>query len=152
MAMYSRFCLPLCSLLLGFFAWPLCCQGQQEPVQSESVHLVPVRLPLVGSGDKDIKRTVMKLMEQLSNRDERPLVIFEFTNREGRAAEGTEFERALSLARFLTGGALKGVRTIAYLPESVHGHAVLVVLAIVIRPKPGDGADDAPATQAGEEA
>ena len=30
--------------------------------------------------------------------------------------------------------------------------AVLVVLAIVIRPKPGDGADDAPATQAGEEA
>lgn len=129
MVVYPRFCLPACSLLLGFFSWLPLCQGQQEAVPSESVHLVPVRLPLAGSGDKEIKRAVMKLVEQLSSEDERPLVIFEFTSREGRASEGTEFERALSLARFLTGGELQGVRTVAYLPESVRGHAVLAVLA-----------------------
>lgn len=122
-----RLCLPLGCLLLGLATWPPSSPGQDAA--APAVHLVRVLLPLTGSADTDIKRTVMKLVESLEDGNQRPLVIFEFSSRAGRSAESTEFERALSLARFLTGGELQGLRTIAYLPESVHGHAVLVVLA-----------------------
>ena len=123
----ARLCISLCCLLLGLSAWTTVCPGQEDP--AAAVHLVRVLLPLTGTGDMEIKRAARKLTESLDDNDERPLLIFEFSSRPGRAAEGTEFERALSLARFLTGGELQGVRTIAYLPESVRGHAVLAVLA-----------------------
>ena len=119
----------LCCLLLGLTVALPNCPGQDDVAQASEVHLVPVRLPLTGDGDKEIQRAVIKLMEQLGDTEDRPVVIFEFTGRQGRALVGTEFERALSLARFLSGGELKKIRTVAYLPESVRGHAVLIVLA-----------------------
>ena len=43
--------------------------------------------------------------------------------------EGTDFERALSLARYLTSQELAGVKTVAYIPQTIKGHGVLVALA-----------------------
>ena len=47
----------------------------------------------------------------------------------GREGSGSEFERALSLARYLTSEDLRRVRTVAYVPRAAIGHAVLVALA-----------------------
>ena len=42
---------------------------------------------------------------------------------------GSQFERSLALARYLASERLNDVRTVAYLPRSVLGHAVLPVMA-----------------------
>lgn len=42
---------------------------------------------------------------------------------------GSQFERSLALARYLTSERLRTARTVAYLPGRVSGHAVLPVLA-----------------------
>jgi membrane-bound ClpP family serine protease len=55
--------------------------------------------------------------------------VFEFSPAKGTAGEGSSFGDALDMARFLSGDRLSQVRTVAWLPRSVKGHAVLAVLA-----------------------
>lgn len=98
-----------------------------EPVGS----LVKLRLPLTGGDDQALQgvltRTAEKLQRQAApDRDGRPTLILQFDG--DGAAGGSEFERCLSLARFLLRD-MTGVKTIAYLPQTVKGHAVLVALA-----------------------
>jgi membrane-bound serine protease (ClpP class) len=113
------------------FALPLQILAQQENAADKSgiVQLIPIRLPLSNDDDKKIQRAVIRLSQQAEGATERPVAIFEFTGQPGRAAESSEFERALSLARFLSSGDLQGIRTVAFVPETVRGHAVLVVLS-----------------------
>ena len=63
--------------------------------------------------------------------DERPVFVFEFIVPEGTAdaGQGTQFEDAHKLARFLTSDELNGASTVAYVPKALKGHAVLVALA-----------------------
>jgi membrane-bound serine protease (ClpP class) len=66
-------------------------------------------------------------------------VVLQFVPRIGQTSEpvdaskpigrGTEFERSLALARWLVGPTGIRARTIAYLPQSIEGNAVLVALA-----------------------
>jgi membrane-bound ClpP family serine protease len=100
-------------------------------------HLLPVTLPITGSVDQHVKRRIDQLLGELPASDARPLLILEFRSRSGQAEEASEFERCLSLARYLASDRVAAVRTIAYLPNNVKGHAVLAVLAceeIVIAP------------------
>lgn len=67
---------------------------------------------------------------------ERPIVILEFKSAspaghdaEGLVGRGTPFERALSIARWLSGSKGTRFQSVAYLPQSIGGHAVLVALA-----------------------
>ena len=65
------------------------------------------------------------------------------------AAGGTQFEDAHKLARFLLGDDLNAATTVAYVPKSLKGHAVLVALAcdqIVMAPAAtmGDAGGDEP--------
>lgn len=94
-------------------------------------YLLPVRLPLTGDVDTQVKRMVEQVLEQAKEAggDERPVVILEFRGNEPQPGKGSEFERSFSLARFLTSQKLSRVRTVAYLPEGAQGHAVLPVLA-----------------------
>ena len=75
------------------------------------------------------KQIVQRTIDQLPPSEVRPLIVFEFWAPAGSEGAGSEFERSLSLARFLTSPALKRVRTVAYIPRAVTGHAVLPVLA-----------------------
>ena len=63
--------------------------------------------------------------------DERPVFVLEFIVPEGAAdaGQGTQFEDAHKLARFLTSDELNGASTVAYVPKALRGHAVLVALA-----------------------
>jgi membrane-bound ClpP family serine protease len=91
--------------------------------------LVRVPLPIRGSVDLRVKRMIDQLLSELPAEGTRPIVVLEFWPPDDGGGEGSEFERALSLARYLASQRLSGVRTVAYLPRTVKGHAVLVVLA-----------------------
>jgi membrane-bound serine protease (ClpP class) len=106
--------------------------------------LIRVRLPLVGNADAHIKSSIQRAISQLKQSPRpdgrRPILIFELVpaRRQGSYGEGTDFERAVSLARFLTGPELDAVKTVAYIPRTIKGHGVLVALAceeIVMAPE-----------------
>lgn len=97
----------------------------------QRAYLIPVPLPIAGDVDDRVQRMIGQVLEQASTLapDQRPVLILEFRGKQGQAGRGSQFERSLALARYLTGRDLSRVRTVAYVPESVEGHAVLPVIA-----------------------
>lgn len=105
-----------------------------EPASAPAVglrrgYLVPVLLPITGDEDTRLKRTIDKLLSELPVEGARPVLVLEFRTRVGQAGEASQFERSLSLARYLAGPRLSRVKTVAYMPADVRGHAVLVAMA-----------------------
>jgi membrane-bound serine protease (ClpP class) len=106
--------------------------------------LIRIRLPLTGNADSHIKSSIDRALDQLTRlpaREGRRLVlILELVpaRRQGSYGEGTDFERALSVARHLTSQQLAPVKTVAYIPRTIKGHGVLIALAceeIVMSPE-----------------
>ena len=102
-------------------------KDQAKP--SPAVFLVSVPLPLVGTADERFMATVDKWLESVASSPVRPILVLEFRMPKDRASSATRFERAVGLARYLTGPKFRRVRTVAFLPTSIEGHAVLPVLA-----------------------
>ncbi len=101
---------------------------------------VDVPLPLVGDRDVQVRRQVEQIAEAHSTDAPRPVVVLRFTSQpiatisgapsdEALTTRGSQFERCLALARFLTSPEAGRVRLVAYVPKTVEGHAVLPVLA-----------------------
>jgi membrane-bound ClpP family serine protease len=92
--------------------------------------VVPVRLPITGTRDTEVEAAVVRQLDRLrSNPTERGLLVLRFVTADGEAAGGSDFGRALGLARFLADERLARVKTVAWLPDGASGHAVLVALA-----------------------
>ncbi|MFM9065145.1 MAG: SDH family Clp fold serine proteinase, partial [Pirellula sp.] len=130
-------------------------QAQQEPPADQAIAKVPelkgaslVRIPLPLSGDVDSK--IIASLESISMRsggNERPVVIIEFVQAtsspdaaaDGRALEqagepksmgqGSSFEKALTISRWLSGPKGNRVKSVGYISSNLRGHAVLVALA-----------------------
>lgn len=109
-------------------------EAVQEPNKVAS--LIKVPLPLSAQGEARVLASLESLASNVAGAD-RPVVVLEFVNAnstpEGEAeaaplGSGTPFERALSLARMLSGPRGNRLRSIAYLPDSLRGHAVLIAL------------------------
>lgn len=113
-----------------------------EPVRSANqagpetrlATLVPVEFPLTASNETRLLETLERIGNRSSGTD-RPLVVLEFlsgrssnNNEDNAIGRGTSFERALGLARWLSGPKGSRIRSVAYLPNSISGHAVLVAL------------------------
>lgn len=101
------------------------------------VRLISVPLPITGSVDTNVMQNVDRIVSELKPDGPRPVIVFEFKTTTGQTGEGSQFERAWSLARFLTSEKLSRVRTVAFVPNTLKGHAVLVALAceeLVIAP------------------
>jgi len=107
-------------------------------------HLIRVPLPITGEVDSRIKRAIRRAIENKPKDGSQPILILEFwpTQTKGEDVEqndgagkgenqgkGSDFSRCLNLARYLTSDQLGNVRTVAYIPRTVQGHAVLVALA-----------------------
>jgi len=108
-----------------------------------TAHLIPVPLPIKGSVDDRIKQTTNRLLEALKESDERPVFIFEFRTGANESGASSEFERSLSLARYLASDRLNAVQTVAYIPRTIEGHSVLAALAceqIIMHPDAEIGA------------
>jgi len=92
--------------------------------------VVPVRLPIVGTRDTQVEAAVVRASERLRGEGgQRGVLVLRFEAVGDEPAAASDFGRALSLARFLASDRLAGVKTVAWLPEGVAGHAVLPALA-----------------------
>lgn len=128
----------LAAALLGPLAWGVVARAQEAaPAPDEAapprreVALVRITLPLTGAADaiakSRLQRAVDRLLAEPAEENRRPLLVIELES-EPDGGE-SEFERALSLARFLVDDEMARVKTLAYLPDTVEGHAVLIALA-----------------------
>jgi membrane-bound serine protease (ClpP class) len=90
-----------------------------------------VPLPITDAVEKSVTRRVEQAIGRLPQNGPRPVFVFEFRPPAGTAGEGSSFGDALDLARFLSGDRVSQakVKTVAWLPRSIKGHAVLPVLA-----------------------
>ena len=113
--------------------------------------VVPVRLPLTGTRDTQVEAAVLRRLGQLRDQaPQRGTLVLRFDAVDGESAGGSDFGRALELARFLVDERLAGVKTVAWLPEGASGHAVLVALACDEIAMPAD-AVLGPATGTGDQ-
>ncbi len=126
--------------LVGVLA--LCILGADQPANDPAIGVLPKRastgltarlvrvpLPIKGTVDTRVMRVLDQVISDLPRTDDRPIVVLEFWPPEDGDGESSEFGRALQLARHLASQRFSGVRTVAYLPRTVTGHAVLVALA-----------------------
>ncbi len=109
--------------------------ANQAGPETRLATLVPVEFPLTASNETRLLETLERIGNRSSGTD-RPLVVLEFlsgrssnnNNEDNAIGRGTSFERALGLARWLSGPKGSRIRSVAYLPNSISGHAVLVAL------------------------
>jgi len=92
-------------------------------------YLIRVPIPIAGEGDTRLKAMIDELLVRWQDAAGRPTLVLEFGGGDEGLQRASQFERALSLARFLASEKLNRVRTVAYLSGPVRGHAVLPVLA-----------------------
>jgi len=85
--------------------------------------MVRIASPLTDGVDAHVRKVVESFLRDSKQQALWPVFIFEI--RPGRI----EFGRALDLARYLSSPELNGATTVAYLPESISGHAVLLAMA-----------------------
>jgi membrane-bound ClpP family serine protease len=93
--------------------------------------VIRITLPLDDKVVARVRRSVRQVLERARQGGARPVLIFEFDVPRGgpEAGHGSPFDDAHKLANFLSGEELNAATTVAYLPKSIEGHAVLVALA-----------------------
>lgn len=139
----AKFCLFLVLVTLA----PLVSRAQEEgppakeqgepPAAKLTGARLRIPLPIKGSIDTNVKQSLQRLLSRLADGDPRPVVILEMDATKAEQTNGSEFERSLSLARFLTSKEAARLKTVAYLKGKIEGHAVLIPLAceqIVMHP------------------
>jgi len=90
-----------------------------------------LHLPVDGQTYGRVRRYVMEAQDRASEMGRQPVLIFELKvlPDQSEFGRGTEFGAAYQLADFLSGPKLGKAVTVAYIPQSIQGHAVLVALA-----------------------
>src|SRR5260221_11000624 len=112
--------------------------------------LIRVPLPIAGNADTQVKQAIQKALADLPVKGTRPVLVFEFSSAQNQFAQGSDFGRALVLARYLSSREVSSVKTVAYIPKALKGHAVLTAMAceeIIMAPDAqiGDAGIDEPA-------
>lgn len=104
-------------------------KAEAEKRQSPAGRLIRIALPLGENSDAEIKRAIQRAVSELPKGADRPVLVLEFLPEKGKFGEGTDFGRALELAKYLSSRDLAAVKTVAYVPRSIKGHGVLAVMA-----------------------
>jgi membrane-bound serine protease (ClpP class) len=108
--------------------------GKQPTGPTVPSTMIPIEFPLSSAAEMRLTESLERIAITANGLD-RPLVVLEFTKSkqaEWEASEigrNTPFERALGLARWLSGPRGSRIRSVAYLPKTICGHAVLVALS-----------------------
>jgi membrane-bound serine protease (ClpP class) len=104
--------------------------AQRQPAKPVAGHLIRIPVPIVDEVDKHVRGAVSQLMSKMPAGAGRPIIIFEFAPGQADAGKGSEFGRALALAKYIASSRdLNGVKTVAYIPKTIKGHAVLAAMA-----------------------
>ena len=114
--------------------------GQPPAPQKRLAWLFRIDLPITGRTSESLRDPIRKAIESAEAEKAKPVLIFEFgySKEEADFARQTLIGSAFDLANFLSSDTVSRARTVAYLPQSVRGHAVLAVLAcdeIVMAPE-----------------
>jgi membrane-bound serine protease (ClpP class) len=92
--------------------------------------MLAVPLPITGTRDMEMKAAILRHADRLrADPSKRGVLVLRFDPPADDARVGSDFGRALELARFLTDRRMAGIKTVAFLPSGACGHAVLVALA-----------------------
>ena len=93
--------------------------------------LFKITLPITGRTTERLRQPVLKAIGQAKTDNVHPVLIFEFSvpKTESEFGRGSKLGNAYDLADFLSGGTLNAATTVAYVPRSIQGHAVLAALA-----------------------
>ena len=106
---------------------------KNAPAQLEKTigRAIRMQLPIDGQTLPRVKRFVNRSFEQARAENATPVLIFEFYVPKGQEnfGRGSDFFNASSVADYLTSAELNGARTVAYIPQSIQGHAVLAAIA-----------------------
>jgi membrane-bound serine protease (ClpP class) len=122
----SPFLLSLSFCLVGGSTWA---QDEAEkpaaaaPAEKRVGRLVRIPMPITDKVDNHIRRVVDSVVTDAKRAGDWPVFIFEIEP--GRA----NFGQAYDLATFLSSPALNGATTVAWIPKTITGHAVLVAMA-----------------------
>jgi membrane-bound serine protease (ClpP class) len=92
---------------------------------------VHVSLPVNHQTFQATRQVVRQIMQKAAKDKARLVLVFQFEVAKGQKdyGRGSDFGAAYDLANFLSSDELGGVRTVAYLPQSIEGHAVLAAIA-----------------------
>ena len=104
-------------------------QDASEKTDTAQGYLIRVSLPITSSTQRRVEQMVERAMGRFDDGGPRPVLIFELAPGASEFGEGSQFPPALALARLLSGRRLAQVKTVAYVPRSIKGHAVLVAMA-----------------------
>jgi len=107
---------------------------EKEPVVGPPARLgrtLRIRLPITGTTYDTVRRFALRVLDEAKSAGARPVLILEFeVPRDGQEfAASSEFGASYQLADFLSSAQLNEATTVAYVPEPIQGHAVLVALA-----------------------
>ncbi len=113
--------------------------ASREPKAEKKVgYRLVLPVPFQETDEQRLKQQVQRIVDR-EGQAGRPLIVVEFVAKGNDRLDlekpsnvlgrGTEFERSLALARWLIGPNGVRARTVAYLPRSLEGHAVLAALA-----------------------
>jgi len=99
--------------------------------QPRVMRAIRIQLPITGQTVDRVRQFVRRTVDRAAEEGKRLTLLFEFEvpPKQAEFGRGSEFGAALDLARLLTSKELQGVYTVAYVPNSIQGHAVLAVLA-----------------------
>ena len=127
---FNTHAVPLVAPLVTLLALAVAtvCLPASEANATEAV-AVSLRLPITGTRDTQVEAVILRQLDRLTRGPERGVLVLRFDPPEDGGTGGSDFGRSLELARFLCSDRLTGVKTVAFLPVGVTGHAVLVALA-----------------------
>ncbi|MEA1952283.1 MAG: hypothetical protein U9N87_12935, partial [Planctomycetota bacterium] len=93
--------------------------------------MIEVTLPITAKTERRVKRFVSRVLQDAEKKQARPVLIFQFQIPEGQDefGRGSKLGVCVDLARYLSSEALNSATTVAYIPKSIKGHAVLAALA-----------------------
>jgi membrane-bound ClpP family serine protease len=107
-----------------------------EPPAASPAALIRIRLPLTG-GTEILEQSLSAVRDRLLDearamRDpRRPILVLQIAPAPGAAdgGVGTSFERAFALADLISSREMSAVKTVAWVPQSIRGHGVLLAIA-----------------------
>lgn len=90
-----------------------------------------LNLPITEKTYKQVQRFAVAAIDRAAKAKQKPVLIFEFYVAPGQSefGRGSEFGASYQLAEYLSGERLASATTVAFLPTSIQGHAVLVAMA-----------------------
>jgi membrane-bound serine protease (ClpP class) len=105
--------------------------GQEPGDKPAAAWRMRLTLPVTAKTYKQVQRFAVTARDQASAAQQRPVLIFEFHVPPGQSefGRGSEFGPSYQLAEFISGGKLAAATTVAFVPATIQGHAVLVAMA-----------------------